>query len=56
MKKEKLSKEELSRVRSLAGSVVTAKKTEAVRKNLALANAKKNEIFKRYRDETNSSD
>lgn len=54
MKKEKLSKEELSKIRSAAGSVVTAKKSEAVRKNLALANAKKNEIFKRYRDAISS--
>ena len=54
MKKEKLSKEALSKIRSIAGSRVTPKKSEAVRRNLALANAKKNEIFKRYRDEVSS--
>lgn len=54
MKKEKLSKEELSRIRSLAGRIKTAKKSAAVRNNLAKANATKADIFKRYRDEAYS--
>ncbi len=55
MKKAKLSKEELSRVRSLAGRVKTAKKAAAVRRNLVKANAVKTKIFKFYKD-SNASD
>lgn len=53
-KKEKLSKEELSKIRSAAGSVTSPKKTEASRKNLSVANNIKADIFKRYRQDVSS--
>ena len=55
MKKAKLSKEELSKIRSIAGSKTSPKKAAAVRRNLIRANAVKTKIFKFYKD-SNASD